>query len=53
MNKRLINNNKKCEVGPNSEQKWGILKYPSAEFFTEKSTTNQGQMAYECMSVGS
>ena len=30
--------------GPDSEPKWGILKYLSAEFFTK----NQSRMAYEC-----
>jgi len=30
--------------GPDSEPKWGILKYLSAEIFIE----NQSRMAYEC-----
>jgi len=30
--------------GPDSKPKWGILKYLSAEFFTE----NPSRMAYEC-----
>jgi len=38
----------KREEGPTWNQTWGILKYLSAEFFTEKSKTNQGQTAYEC-----
>jgi len=38
--------------GPESEPKWGILKYLYAEIFTEKSKTNQGQMAYEWKMLG-
>jgi len=34
--------------GPDSEKKWGILKYLSAEIFIEKSEVDQGQTAYEC-----
>ena len=34
------------------EQKWGILKYLSAEFFTEKSETIQDQTVYECKTLG-
>jgi len=38
--------------GSESEQKWGILKYLSAEFFTEKSETIQDQTVYECKTLG-
>jgi len=33
------------EDGPIRNKKWGILKYLSAEFFTEKSEITRGQMA--------
>jgi len=32
------------DEGPTRNQKWGILKYLSAEIFTE----NQSRMAHEC-----
>jgi len=32
--------------GPDSEQKWGILKYLSAEFFSERSETIQDQRTH-------
>jgi len=53
-NKRTKKQNKKNKVrrGPESEQKWGILKYLSAEISSEKSKTIQGQTAYECRILG-
>jgi len=34
--------NKKMRRGPHSEQRWGILKYLSAKFFSEKSENISG-----------
>jgi len=41
--KGLIKIIKKCEEGPTRKQKWGILKYLSAENSFKKSETIQGQ----------
>ena len=45
-------NKSKERRGSESEQKWGILKYLSAEFFTEKSETIHDQTVYECKTLG-
>jgi len=39
-------------VGPKTNQKWGILKYLSAEIFFEKSNNIPGQRVYECRILG-
>jgi hypothetical protein len=48
-------NNKKWkwrEEGPTQNQIWGILKYLSAEFFAEKSKTDQGSRTRVCNILG-
>jgi hypothetical protein len=40
------------EEGPTQNQIWGILKYLSAEFFAEKSKTDQGSRTRVCNILG-
>jgi len=40
---KIKNKIKRKKRAPTRNQKWGILKYLSAKFFTEESKTNQGQ----------
>jgi len=48
----IIEKLKKREEGPTQNQKWGILKHLSAEFFSKKSKTIQGKKTYECRILG-
>jgi len=39
-------------MGPKTNKKWGILKYLSAEFFSEKSDNIPNQRVYEYRVLG-
>jgi len=47
-----MKNKDKERRGSELEQKWGILKYLTAEFFSEKSDNISDQRVYECRVLG-